>query len=288
MDIAPGALQSLMDDKTGPALDYCDLEMAREVQKAFLPQKPPSVPGLSCASFYEPARTIGGDYYDFLPHRDGAWGIAIGDVSGKGIGAALVMASLQAAIRAQTLYAPYKIQALMTNVNELLCRSAPDHFFASLFYAEYQPASRILTYVNAGHNAPIVLRGSLDRRAVFPLNAGGVPVGMFEDSEYGSKIFQLETGDVLVAYTDGITDSENLAGDPFGHKRLVSILCDCPGKDPQEILQHILGELSAHSAGSLQRDDMTLLVLQVQNVVLQPLPNPSGICEMKELGLARN
>lgn len=264
MDRAAGALQSPKDHKTRSEVDSHDLEMARDVQKASLPQTPTAILGLSSTSFYEPARTVGGDYYDFLPLRDGAWGIAIGDVSGNGIGAALVMASLQASVRAQTMYAPYKIETLMSNVNKLVYKSSPERFFASLFYAEYQPASRILKYVNAGHNPPIVLRGSFDRREVVPLNAECIPVGMFEDSEYSSKVFQLEIGDVLVAYTDGITESENLSGDPLGHERLDGILCGCDGRDPQEILQQILDEVWAHSAGCLQGDDMTLLVMQVQ------------------------
>lgn len=279
MDRAPRPLQLLKDHKTRSSLDRHDLEVARDVQNASLPQKPPAIQGLSCTSFYEPARTVGGDYYDFLPLRDGAWGIAIGDVSGSGIGAALVMASLQASVRAQTLYAPHKIEALMRNVNKLVCKSSPEHFFASLFYAEYQPASRILKYVNAGHNPPIVLRGSPDRREVVPLNAGFIPVGMFEDSEYSSRIFRLEVGDVLVAYTDGITESENLNGDPLGQERLGGILYGCDGRDPQEILQHILDELWAHSAGCRQRDDVTLLVMQVQ-------AQPVGCCAERKCRLA--
>jgi serine phosphatase RsbU (regulator of sigma subunit)/DNA-binding transcriptional regulator YiaG len=265
MDRAPKALQFLEDDETSSVLDRRDLVVASEVQRASFPQQPPSIPGLSCTSFCEPARTVGGDYYDFLPLRNGAWGIAIGDVSGKGIGAALIRASLQASLRAQALYARSKIETVMRNVNTLVCKSSPEHFFATLFYAEYQPASRTLKYVNAGHNPPIVLRRSLVRSEVVPLNAGCVPVGVFEDSQYRSKTFQLEAGDVLVAYTDGITESENLTGDPFGHERLERILCGCDGRDPRETLQHILHELSAHSAGCSQTDDMTLLVMKVQN-----------------------
>jgi serine phosphatase RsbU (regulator of sigma subunit) len=264
-ECAPKAPQFFEDNETSSALDRRDLVMASEVQRASFPQQPLSIPGLSCTSFCEPARAVGGDYYDFLPLRDGAWGIAIGDVSGRGIGAALVMASLQASLRVQTLYARAKIETVMKNVNQLLCKSSPEHFFASLFYAEYQPASRTLKYVNAGHNPPIVLRRRPDRSEIVQLNHGCVPVGVFEDSQYRSKIFQLETGDVLVAYTDGITESENLTGNPFGHERLERILCGCDGRDPQGIMRHILQELSAHSAGCSQTDDMTLMVMIVQN-----------------------
>ena len=267
-DRVPKSLQFTKDDKSGPVLDHYELQLASEVQKASFPQQSPAIPGLTSSSFYEPARTVGGDYYDFLPLRDGTWGIAIGDVSGKGVGAALVMASLQASLRAQTLYARSKIEALMINVNNLVYKSSPEHFFASLFYAEYQPASRILKYVNAGHVPPIVLRRGLGRSEVISLNARCIPVGIFEDSQYSFEIFQLEIGDVLVAYTDGITESENPTGDQFGRERLESILCGCNGRDPHGILKHILDELSSHSAGSSQADDMTLLVMQVQTPVI--------------------
>ena len=243
-----------------------DLEIAKNVQEASFPQRPPAIPGLNCSTFYKPAHSVGGDYYDFLPLKDGAWGIAIGDVSGKGIGAALVMASLQASLRAQTLHPCSDLEMHVTYLNKLICESCPANFFASLFYAEYEPASRVLRYVNAAHNPPIVVRRNHDRCEVFSLKPGCVPVGAFEDSRFTSSTFELEIGDVLVAYTDGITESENSVGDPFGEQRLERILCDCACRDPQEILQHILDELSTYSAGCSQRDDITLVVMQVHSM----------------------
>jgi phosphoserine phosphatase RsbU/P len=117
-----------------------------------------AIPSLSCEVFYQPAHDIGGDYYDFLCLQGERWGIAIGDVSGKGIGAALVMAGLQASLRAQALHPHLNLSALIADVNQLVHGASPTNFFASLFYAEYQPATRALRYVNAGHNPPIVLR----------------------------------------------------------------------------------------------------------------------------------
>jgi len=241
-----------------------DLEIARNVQKASFPQQSPAIPGLRCASFYRPAHTVGGDYYDFLPLEDGAWGIAIGDVSGKGIGAALVMATLQASLRAQTLRPRSTIETLMKNVNRLLRESSPAEFFASLFYAEYQPAPRLLRYVNAGHNPPVVVRRSNGRCRILALHSGGVPVGALEESHYESETIQLEAGDVVVGYTDGVTESENVDGSAFGQEHLKAILCDCRARDPQDILQHIVDELSAHSAGCSQADDVTLVVMRVE------------------------
>ena len=241
-----------------------ELEIARDVQKASFPAHFPAIPGLTCATFYKPVHSLGGDYYDFLPLQDGAWGIAVGDVSGKGIGSALVVATLQASLRAQTLCPRSRIETLMKNVNHLVRESSPAEFFASLFYAEYRPASRLLRYVNAGHNPPMVMRRSGSRCKVLLLNPGGAPVGALEDSTYISATFLLEPGDILVAYTDGITESENVDGDCFGQDRLERILCNCTARDSQEVLQCILNELSAHSLGRSQADDMTLVVMRVE------------------------
>ena len=173
-----------------------DLKIASEVQKASLPQELPAIPGLQCARFYKPAHSVGGDYYDFLSFEDGRWGIAIGDVSGKGIGAALIMATLQASLRAQTLRPASNIETVMKNVNRLIRESSPAEFFASLFYAEYRPESRALRYVNAGHNPPVVLRQQRGVCKLLPLHSGAVPVGALDNSSYRSRIFQLEPGDV--------------------------------------------------------------------------------------------
>ena len=243
-----------------------DLEIARDVQKASFPQRAPEIPGLRCASFYKPAHRVGGDYYDFLPFEDGAWGIAIGDVSGKGISAALVMATLQASLRAQTLLRPRStIETIMSNVNRLVRESSPAEFFASLFYSEYRPESRVLEYVNAGHHPPLVIRRSHGRCRVLTLRSGSVPVGALEDSHYESQTFQLELADLLVAYTDGVTESENSYCIAFGQERLERILCHCSARDPQEILRHVLDELSAYSAGGAQADDVTLVVMRVES-----------------------
>jgi hypothetical protein len=135
-----------------------DLEGAKDIQQAFFPPESLSIPCLSCATLYRPAHEVGGDYYDFLPLQDGRWGIAIGDVCGKGIGAALIMASLHASLRAQVLHSHLDVSALIGDVNRLVFESSPMHLFASLFYAEYDAAARTLKYVNAGHNPPIVIR----------------------------------------------------------------------------------------------------------------------------------
>jgi serine phosphatase RsbU (regulator of sigma subunit) len=258
-------LQLLKKAELDPLFFDRNLEIARDVQKAFIPQQPPSIPGLSCETFYRPAHSIGGDYYDFLQLEDRRWAIAIGDVSGKGIGAALVMASLQASVRAQALHPHVDPATLIGHVNRLVHESSPVHFYASLFYAEYEPASRVLTYVNAGQNPPIVIRCQHGQSRVFRLQPGGAPVGMFADSGYNSVSFQLEDGDILVACTDGIIEAENSEGEPWGQQRLESLFASCQRQTSQQVLQRIVKQVSAFTAGGPQKDDITLVVIQVQD-----------------------
>jgi phosphoserine phosphatase RsbU/P len=253
---------------TNPEMDWValrrDLAGAREVQKASFPLVPPAIQGLKCVAFYRPAHGVGGDYYDFLPLHNGAWGIAIGDVSGKGIAAALVMANLQGLLRAQSLQPHCDLEVLISNVNRLVCATSPQHFFASLFYAEYHPQSRVLRYVNAGHHPPIVLRRIHNQSVLLPLMPGGVPVGLLKDSRYTSSVLQLRTDDVLVAYTDGVTEAENSERSAFGYERLERLLNSCCSQDPHEVLQLILDDMSAHSASCPQTDDVTLVVIRVE------------------------
>jgi serine phosphatase RsbU (regulator of sigma subunit) len=241
-----------------------DLEGAKDVQQAFFPPQTLSIPCLSCETFYQPAHEIGGDYYDFLSLQGGRWGIAIGDVSGKGIGAALIMASLQASLRAQALQPHLDVSALVGDVNRLVFESSPTHFFASLFYSEYEPATRVLKYVNAGHNPPIVVRSRDSSCEVFQLKSGAMPVGIWSHSQFASRTFQLEVGDVLVAYTDGITEAENRHGEFWGLQRLETVLRSCRGATSEQVIKCILDEVSGFASGQHQRDDMTLVVIRVQ------------------------
>lgn len=242
-----------------------DLEGAKDVQRAFFPPENLSIPGLSSETFYRPAHGIGGDYYDFLCLQSGRWGIAIGDVSGKGIGAALLMASLQASLRAHALHSPLDLSTLIGDVNRLVYESSPTHFFASLFYAEYEPSTRALKFVNAGHNPPIIVRRLNQSVELFYLKAANPPVGVSVDLQFAASTFQLETDDVLVAYTDGITEAENSDGELWGQERLENLLYSCGGSTAEQIIKCILGQVSAFADGQPQRDDMTLVVMRVQH-----------------------
>jgi serine phosphatase RsbU (regulator of sigma subunit)/DNA-binding GntR family transcriptional regulator len=241
-----------------------DLESAKDVQQAFFPPQSFSIPCLSCETFYQPARGIGGDYYDFLSLSGGRWGIAIGDVSGKGIGAALLMASLQASLRGQVLHPHLDLAALIGDVSRLVHESSPKGFFASLFYAEYEPATRSLQYVNAGHNPPIVVRPRTDTCELLHFSSEAVPIGIFPDAQFRATKFQLAKGDTLVAYTDGITEAANRSGELWGLERLESLLRSCSQMGPTEIVERILAAVSDFADGEPQRDDVTLAVMKVQ------------------------
>jgi serine phosphatase RsbU (regulator of sigma subunit) len=241
-----------------------DLEGAKDVQQSFFPPRSFSIPCLSCETVYRPARGIGGDYYDFLSLSEGRWGIAIGDVSGKGIGAALLMASLQASLRAQALHPHLDLTTLIGDVNHLVYESSPSAFFASLFYAEYEPASRTLQYVNAGHNPPIIVRSRGDSCELFHLRAEAVPIGMFDDAQFAATQFQLAKDDVLIAYTDGITEASNSSSELWGLESLERLLRSCSGMEPREIVERILDEVADFANGEPQRDDVTLVVMKVR------------------------
>ena len=241
-----------------------DLEAAKEVQQAFFPEQTMSIPCVSRETLYQPARGIGGDYYDLLALHRGRWGIAIGDVSGKGIGAALIMASLQASLKFQALQPHLKLSTLIGDVNRFVYGSSPTNIFATLFYAEYEPARRLLHYVNTGHNPPLVLRPKKGSCEIFQLPTTGIPLGISADSQFASATFQCEIDDVLVAYTDGITEAENRQHELWGQQRLEALLKSCSRKGPKEIINAILEQVSTFANGQPQHDDITLLVMRVE------------------------
>jgi sigma-B regulation protein RsbU (phosphoserine phosphatase) len=152
----------------------------------------------------------------------------------------------------------------MADVDKLVYASSPTQIYASLFYAEYQPATRVLEYVNAGHNPPIVLRWKDDRCEVFQFKAGGTPIGILEETKFVPETFQFEPGDLFVAYTDGITESENADGEMWGQDRLENLLHQCSCKTSEETIQCILDERFAFAGGHPQHDDMTIVAIRVQ------------------------
>ena len=236
-----------------------ELEIAREVQEDLFPQCLPVVPGLDYSGQCRPAREVGGDYYDFLELPNGRLGIAIGDVSGKGVGAALMMACLEASLRA--LASVVRDPAdLMGQVNGLVCQASATNRYATLFYAQYHPATRGLTYVNAGHNPPVVLRNSDGACQVLRLETGGPVIGLLP-KPYQRGEFSHEVGDLVVLFTDGVSESMNARDEEWGEERLIQLAKTCHGLPALEGMRRIRAAAQAFAGGAPQHDDMTLVVL---------------------------
>ncbi|MBV9761440.1 MAG: SpoIIE family protein phosphatase [Acidobacteriaceae bacterium] len=240
-----------------------ELEIAREVQQRLFPQKLPTIPGLEFAGYCRPALGVGGDYYDFVPLDNGCLGIAIGDVSGKGIAAALMMASLQASLRGQTLKPSESLCEMIHHVNRLVYEASAENRYATFFYAQYDPATRLLHYVNAGHNPPMLCRHR-ESHQVIRLEEGGTVIGLFPDFPYREAAVPLEPHDVLVAFTDGISEAMNHADEEFDEQRLMSAIQACDSLSAPDMIRSILANVDTFTAGAPQHDDMTLLIVRAQ------------------------
>jgi len=233
-----------------------ELEIAKEVQARLFPQNLPVLRTLDYAGVCIQARQVGGDYYDFLDLGPERLGLVIGDISGKGIAAALLMANLQANLRSQCVIALDEPQRLLQAVNQLFCENTPDGAFATLFFAEYDDRTRRLRYANCGHLYGLLLRGD---NHVELLNATATVLGIFKnwDCEIGER--QLRSGDSLVLYTDGITESFNAAGEEFGEERLIELLRQNRELSSRALMDAIIAEVRKFSPHE-QRDDITLIV----------------------------
>jgi sigma-B regulation protein RsbU (phosphoserine phosphatase) len=239
-----------------------EVEIAREVQERLFPQTLPPIAGIAYAGACRSALGVGGDYYDFLALPAGKLGIAIGDVSGKGIAAALMMASLQASLRSEATRASNDLAAMMGNVNRLVFEASSSNRYATFFYGQYDPVSRQLTYVNAGHNPPMLFHPCNEECRVHRLEACGTVVGLLEDALYQQASLAIAPGDVLIAFTDGISEAMNAAEDEWSEERLIQTVKSCLGLPPAEIIACIMRTADTFVAGANQNDDMTLVVLR--------------------------
>ncbi|HJZ69482.1 MAG TPA: PP2C family protein-serine/threonine phosphatase [Blastocatellia bacterium] len=233
-----------------------ELSFALEVQRALFPRQLPRVDGLEFAAVCIPASGISGDYYDVMQFADGRLVFAIADISGKGISAAILMANVQALLRtlAETGSSPSDV---CKRLNHHLHQVTDASKFATFFYGEWDGANRRLRYVNAGHNTPIVL-GSLSGRE---LNEGGVPLGMFPCSEFQTAEATLEPEDLLVLYSDGITEARSSSDEEFGEKRLQALIEKHSNESLADVQAGVL-EAVSNWAGDEPEDDMTLLMVR--------------------------
>jgi serine phosphatase RsbU (regulator of sigma subunit) len=250
-----------------------ELLTAREIQQRLLPHKTPIVPGFEITGTSVPSRQVGGDYFDFLLLDDDRLGVAIGDVSGKGMPAALLMANLQASLHGQVIH-PSSVADVVGRVNDLLVRSTDPHMFATFFYGLLDLRTATLTTTNAGHNPPLWLRRDGE---VVRLHTGGLILGMLAGQVYRQQEVRLDPGDVVVLYTDGITEaigpSENAARDEsedddenpenmFGEEALIEVLRKHERQSAAGIKEAILSAVARHTAGKPQSDDVTLVVVK--------------------------
>ncbi|MBB5340050.1 SpoIIE family protein phosphatase [Tunturiibacter gelidoferens] len=246
-----------------------EIEIAREVQERLFPQTYPKLSGVDLAGFCRPAQVVGGDYYDFflLPSdstTDSRLALALGDISGKGISAALLMASLRASLRSIAGLQQSDLAALISHVNKLVYESSTANRYATFFYAEYDPINHLLTYVNAGHNPPYVLRGT----ETIALEPTGTVVGLLPDAEYSQATLQLHPGDVLLAFTDGISEAMNHDEEEWGEDNMLASARQLLNRPEctttaDQLLTCIFDAADKFTAGAPQHDDMTLLVCTI-------------------------
>jgi sigma-B regulation protein RsbU (phosphoserine phosphatase) len=233
-----------------------DLEQAALIQQGLLPTQAPRIPGIELAGHNAACRTVGGDYYDFLPYPDGRVAIALGDVSGKAMPAALLMTSLQARVRVLAEEPP-DVAGMMTRLNRATAANCPSNRFISFFFSVLDSKTGELVYANAGHNPPMIARanGMIDR-----LEGGGLLMGIVASASYDAYRVQLNAGEVLLLYSDGVTEATNPLGEEFEEERLAQILQSNRHRSPDEIVEAVTRAVSDFSAGAPVADDLTLVV----------------------------
>ena len=237
-----------------------DLDIARQIQLSMLPATFPDRAGLDVHALAVPAKEVGGDFYDVVEKDDGRLGVAVGDVSGKGLGAALFMAITRTVMRA-TAVQPLPVEACVRQVNRLMEAEAGDtSMFVTAVYGEVDTRTGEVAYCNAGHNPPLLLRA--DGSTEFLAAPQGLSLCLVEDFEYRAARLALAPGDVLLLYTDGVTEAFNPAREEYSDARLARVVASAPDRSPKGLLRHVLADVRAFADGAPQSDDITLLALR--------------------------
>ncbi|MFN7524812.1 MAG: PP2C family protein-serine/threonine phosphatase [Aphanizomenon sp.] len=254
-----------------------ELEIGAEIQRRLLPRQCPNIPGLSLAARCKPANHVGGDYYDFIPTNqnqlqsqlqtspeNASWGLVVGDVMGKGVPAGLIMTMLRGMLRGEVLHGNSPA-GILQNLNRVMYADLENsHRFVTMFYSEYDPQTRILSYSNAAHNPPLWWHAAT--KTVSQLDTLGMLIGLDANSEYENAQAQLEVGDRVIYYTDGLTDAAAAGGDRFDEDNLVtSFRTACKYcNTPQEIVEYLFDQVENFIGSDRQnKDDMTLVVLKI-------------------------
>jgi sigma-B regulation protein RsbU (phosphoserine phosphatase) len=244
-----------------------DLQIAREIQTWLLPGAPPQIPGLVVAYATRPANTVAGDYYDVFPrpgrtNEENRVVLAVADVAGKSIPAAMLMATFQASLKTLST-AQVALPELASNMNRYACTNSQGGLrFTTAFLAEYDPVRRTLDYINAGHNNPVLRRasGQIER-----LDVGGLPFGIQPEVKYESATVSLAPGDWLIIFTDGLVEAENARQEEYGEPRLLSAIEAGKTFEPGELLKRLMAELDLFVGNTPQHDDVTCMLLKVES-----------------------
>lgn len=251
------SISELIDEQRARQKLENELTIAREVQGQLFPRELPSLPGLELAAICRAARVVSGDYYDFLKIGDTKLGLAIADISGKGISAALLMASLQAALRSQAILDGHRSTSqVVQTLNRHLFLNTSDDRYATLFYAEYDSSARTLSYTNAGHCAPFFVHGS----EVTKLDQGGTVVGLFDYTEYKQVRVPAAPGSLFVGFSDGLLEPENVYGEEFGNARLAAEVLRLRDLPVDRVAEGLLSAVEQWAGTPEQADDMTVIV----------------------------
>jgi len=249
---------SLLDERLNRERMERELELATEIQHRFQPAGPPVIEGYEFQGISFSCYEIGGDYYDFIPRHDGKMLVALGDVSGKGTAAALLMSSLHAAVHGQVA-AKTPLPQMVTSLNEYLSENTPTNRFVTLFIAELDSSTGDMTFINAGHNPPLVARadGTLEL-----LSSGGMPLGLMSFAEYDVGKLHLGSGDALVIYSDGVSEANNLNEDEFGMDRLSHVIKTSRNLSAAGIRDKVESALSDFTGTAAPNDDITLVIVK--------------------------
>jgi|WetSurMetagenome_2_1015567.scaffolds.fasta_scaffold22674_2 phosphoserine phosphatase RsbU/P len=235
-----------------------EIAMAAHVQKRLLPAHAPSIPGYDCYAVTVPSQVVGGDFHDWIELAAGNWGLAVGDVAGKGVPGAILMASVRTALRAQAEHI-YALDRVMDSVNRGLVCDTDTAEFVTLFYGVLDSRARRLTYCDAGHEPPVLIRGSEIKRLV----AGGPLLGVYDDAEFNYEAVDLKAGDALIIYSDGACDAANFKGERFGRERLLDSIKRNAVYGAQRAVEEMQWDLRRFTGFAPPSDDITLMVVKV-------------------------
>lgn len=235
-----------------------ELNTAKEIQINLLPKEPPGIEGYDFSAINIPAKEVGGDYFDFIKITESKLGFCLGDITGKGLPAALLMANLQATLRGQTLYTNSCCENIK-RVNRLLYLSTDPTKFATLFFGIIDTQNHLLTFCNAGHDNPFLIQQD---NTIIRLYTGGLLLGCLADYTYQEEVIQFNSDNLLALYSDGVTEAMNEADEEFGERRLQKILLDNRKKSAENIITIILNAVRTHAGNRSQSDDITLMIIR--------------------------